>query len=49
VFLGPFPYLKLFLSDFVIAFFDAQDAKNELAFSLDTLKYRFIDFTKVVF
>jgi hypothetical protein len=30
-------------------FFDAQEAQNEFALPFDTLKYRYIDFTKVVF
>jgi hypothetical protein len=49
VFLGSFAYLKHLLSDFVlVGFFDSQDAEHELACPLDTLKHRFIDFTKVV-
>jgi hypothetical protein len=42
--------LKLHFSNVVlVAFFDAKDAENEFAFALDTLKHRFIDFTKVGF
>jgi hypothetical protein len=49
-FQGHLAYLKHHLSDFFqVAFFNAQDAENEFVWPLDTLKHRFIDFTKVVF
>jgi hypothetical protein len=49
-FSGPFAYLKRHLSYFVkIAFFDARVAENDFAWHFDSLKHRFIDFTKVVF
>jgi hypothetical protein len=42
--------LKHHLNDFTqVAFFDAQGAENEFVWHYDTLKYRFIKFTKVVF
>jgi hypothetical protein len=42
--------LKLDLSDFVqIAFVDAQNAENDLAWPFEKLKHRFVDFSKVVF
>jgi hypothetical protein len=46
----PFAYLKHHLSDFVqVSFFDAKDAENEFAWLFDAMKYRFIEFTKVLF
>jgi hypothetical protein len=41
--------LKHLLIDSVqVAFLDAQEAKNEFAWPFDTLKHRFVDFTKIV-
>jgi hypothetical protein len=41
--------MKNHLSGFVKGgFLDAQKSENELAWPIDTLKHRFIDFTKVV-
>jgi hypothetical protein len=38
------------LSDFVkVAFYDALDAEYDFTWPFNTMKYRFIDFTKVVF
>jgi hypothetical protein len=37
------------LSDFFHHFFVSRDAWNEFAWPIDTLKYRFIDITKVFF
>jgi hypothetical protein len=49
-FSGPFAYLRNHLSDFVqVVHFDAQEAQNEFAWQFDTLKKRFIVFTKVLF
>jgi hypothetical protein len=46
----PFAYSKHQLSESVqVAFLDAQDAENELAWPFDSVKHRFIDFTKVVY
>jgi hypothetical protein len=50
-FSGTFAYLKkqhLTNLDQVV-YFDAQDAKNEFTWPLNTLKYRFNDLTKDVF
>jgi hypothetical protein len=49
-FSGPFAYLKHHLGVFLqVAFFDAQDAENEFAWTFVTFKHRFIDFTAVAF
>jgi hypothetical protein len=48
--LSPFAYLKHHLRKFFqVTFFHDQDAENEFAQPFNTLKHRFIDFTKVVF
>jgi hypothetical protein len=45
----PLTYLNQHLSDFVeVAFFDAQEAQNEFARLFDTLKQRFIEFSKII-
>jgi hypothetical protein len=49
MFSGPYTYLKQHFRDFVqVVFLDAQDAENEFP-RFDTLKLRFIEFTKVAF
>jgi hypothetical protein len=49
-FSGLISYLKNHLRESVkVVFFDAQDAEYDFARPFDTLKYRFIDITKVVF
>jgi hypothetical protein len=41
---------KHHLNDFIqVDFFDAEDAENKFFWPLDTLKLRFIEFTKDVF
>jgi hypothetical protein len=41
---------KHHLSDFVkVAFYDALDAEYDYIWPYNTMKYRFIDFSKVVF
>jgi hypothetical protein len=42
----PFAYLEHHLNEFGVVFFDVRDGEN--AWHFDTLKQRFIDFTKVV-
>jgi hypothetical protein len=47
---GPFDILTHHFCGFVqAALLDAQDAENEFAWPFDTLKHRFIEFTKVAF
>jgi hypothetical protein len=49
-FSGPFTYLKHNLNDlFQDDLFDAHDALNIFVWPFDSLKHRFIEFTKVVF
>jgi hypothetical protein len=48
-FSGPFFYLKHHLSNFLqLALFDAKEAENVFSWPFDTVKYRYIDFSKVV-
>jgi hypothetical protein len=48
-FSGPFGYLKSNTTNLEqVAFFDAQDAKNEFTRPLNTSKYRFNDLSKDV-
>jgi hypothetical protein len=49
-FSGTFAYLKHHLRNFVqVAFCETQDAENEFEWTLEILKHRFIDLTKIIF
>jgi hypothetical protein len=46
MFSGQSAYLKHHLSDFnQVAFFNARDSENDIAWPFDTLKHSFVDFT----
>jgi hypothetical protein len=49
-FFGAIRLFKEHLIDLIqVALFDSHDTENEFAWHFDTLKHRFIDFTKVVY